>query len=152
MITRVVIFLILNFAALGVGGLFTGKGVSSDWYTNLNKAPWTPPGWTFGVVWTIIMILLAFYMAKLWGSVENKNLLILLYGVQLLLNMLWNPVFFYYQNAVLGLIVITLLTVLIGFILVYYYPSVMLKSLLILPYFVWLVVATSLNLFILVKN
>ena len=152
MTTRIIIFLILNFTALGVGGLFTGKGVPSDWYTNLNKAPWTPPGATFGIAWTIIMILLAFYMAKLWGSVENKNVLISLYAVQLGLNILWNPVFFYYQNALLGLIIITLLTILIGFILFYYYPIAGLKSLLILPYFLWLLIATSLNLFVLVKN
>ncbi len=92
-------------------------------------------------------------MAKLWSTVDNKNLLGSVYVLQLVLNIIWNPVFFYYQNAILGLIVITLLTSLIGFILIYYYyPVAILKSMLIIPYFLWLLIATSLNLFILVKN
>ena len=45
MIIQLIIFLLLNFGALALGGLFTGSGVSSDWYNGLNKAPWTPPGW-----------------------------------------------------------------------------------------------------------
>lgn len=43
MIKRIILFLVLNFAALAIGGLFTGDGVPSEWYQNLNKAPWTPP-------------------------------------------------------------------------------------------------------------
>ncbi|MEM6378823.1 MAG: TspO/MBR family protein, partial [Bacteroidota bacterium] len=56
MLARVIIFLILNFVALGIGGFFTGPGTSSEWYNNLNQAPWTPPGWVFGAAWTTIMI------------------------------------------------------------------------------------------------
>ena len=37
MLARILIFLVINFAALGLGGLFTGPGTSSDWYTNLRK-------------------------------------------------------------------------------------------------------------------
>ena len=45
MIYRLIAFLLLNFGALAIGGFFTGKGVTSDWYADLLKAPWTPPGW-----------------------------------------------------------------------------------------------------------
>ena len=44
-----VLFFVLNFAALALGGLFTGSGVTSDWYTKANQAPWTPPGFVFGL-------------------------------------------------------------------------------------------------------
>ncbi len=60
MVVRVIIFLVINFAALALGSIFTSAGVSSDWYTNLNQAPWTPPGWVFGAAWTSIMIFFAF--------------------------------------------------------------------------------------------
>lgn len=150
--TRIIVFLILNFAALGLGGLFTSKGVPSDWYSNLNKAPWTPPGWVFGAAWTIIMICFAFYMANLWPSVENKKLIIGLYAIQLILNTAWNPIFFQFHNVLFGLVIISALTILIGFILVYYYPVLKLNSILIIPYLLWLVIATSLNAFILIKN
>ena len=94
MLARIVIFLVINFSALALGSLFTGKGVPSDWYINLNKAPWTPPGWVFGAAWTIIMICFSVYMAMLWETVDNKKMLILAFGAQFLLNVAWNPVFF----------------------------------------------------------
>jgi len=75
MIKKVIIFLILNFTALAIGGLFTGKGVPSDWYQDLNQAPWTPPGWVFGFMWTFIMISYAVYMAHLIGQqIPRKKL------------------------------------------------------------------------------
>ena len=40
MIYRIIIFLIINFGALALGGLFTSKGVPSEWYAGLAKAPW----------------------------------------------------------------------------------------------------------------
>ena len=43
-----IIFLIINFGALGLGVLLMQNGPETDWYLQLNKAPWTPPGWVFG--------------------------------------------------------------------------------------------------------
>ena len=65
MILRILLFLIINFGGLFIGGLFTGEGVPSDWYQNLNKAPWNPPGWVFGAAWTTVMICFSVYMAIL---------------------------------------------------------------------------------------
>lgn len=152
MIYRLIIFLALNFGALAIGGLFTSKGVPSDWYNGLAKAPWTPPGWVFGAAWTTIMICFSVYMAYIWQNVTNKKLLIGLFTVQWILNVSWNPVFFYYHNALAGLFIISGLTVLIGIILFYYWPAMKLKSTLLLPYFIWLLIATSLNGYILLKN
>jgi hypothetical protein len=36
---RIIIFLLINFGALAIGSFFTGKGVPSDWYEGLIKAP-----------------------------------------------------------------------------------------------------------------
>ncbi|WP_417372215.1 TspO/MBR family protein [Gelidibacter japonicus] len=152
MAIRVITFLILNFAALGIGGLFTGTGVTSDWYNNLSKAPWTPPGWTFGAAWTTIMVCFAFYMAYLWPSVQNKKLLVSLFSFQWILNVLWNPVFFYFQNPLLGIIVISSLTILVGVFLFKYYSTLKSQSVFILPYLLWLIIATSLNAYILIYN
>jgi len=152
MIFRLILFLVINFGALAVGGIFTSAGVSSSWYENINKAPWTPPGWVFGVAWTTIMIFFSIYLATAWPKIENKKILIGLFTLQWILNVGWNPIFFYYQNMVLGLIVILLLTFLIGFILMFYWKEVKFISLFILPYFVWLIIATSLNWYILLKN
>jgi len=152
MLYKIFIFLVINFAALGIGGLFTSKGVPSEWYTDLNKAPWTPPGWVFGFAWTTIMICFAFYMAYAWKTVANRNLLIGLFIVQWVLNVLWNPVFFKYNEVLMGLVVISSLTLLVGYFLLGYISELKLKSLLVLPYFIWLLIATSLNAYILLKN
>ena len=152
MIYRLIIFFVLNFGALALGGFFTGKGVPSDWYEGLAKAPWTPPGWVFGAAWTVIMIFFSIYMANLWPSIKNKNLLVGLFAVQWILNVGWNPTFFYYHNVLAGLFVIAALTILVGCFLFIFWPEMKLKSILILPYFIWLLIATSLNAFILLKN
>ena len=152
MIYRLLIFLVLNFSALAIGGMFTSGGVQSDWYTGIAKAPWTPPGWVFGAAWTAIMIFFSVYMAYLWPVIEHKNLLIGLFVVQWIFNVGWNPVFFYYHNVLAGLLLICGLTALIGFFLLFYWPELKLKSVLILPYFIWLLIATSLNAYIFFKN
>ncbi len=152
MVWRIVLFLILNFVALAIGGLFTNAGVNSDWYAELAKAPWTPPGWVFGAAWSTIMICFAFYMAYLWPKESTKKTILWLFILQWCLNISWNPVFFYYQNVVLGLFVITALTNLIGIFLFKYWSDFQLKSILILPYFIWLIIATSLNAYILFYN
>src|SRR5690554_248480 len=152
MIWRIVLFLILNFIALAIGGLFTNTGANSDWYAELAKAPWTPPGWVFGVAWATIMVFYAFYMAYLWTNDSDKKTITWLFILQWCLNILWNPIFFYYHNVVLGLIVITALTLLVGIFLFKYWSDIQLKSILILPYFIWLIIATSLNAYILFYN
>ncbi len=146
------IFAIINFGALALGGFFTGKGVSSEWYANLPKAPWTPPGWVFGFAWTTIMICFSIYMAELWKVGLNKKIILAMFILQWILNVGWNPVFFYYHHVLAGLVLITLLTILMGYMLLHNWPPLQLKSVWILPYFIWLLIATSLNAYILVKN
>lgn len=152
MILRTIIFLVINFAALALGGLFTSKGVSSEWYVQLNKAPWTPPGWVFGAAWFSIMICFSIHMAFLYKTSVNTNMLIVLFCIQWVLNVMWNPVFFYFHAALPGLLIIATLNIIIAFMMFFYYPYGKLITLLLLPYFVWLLIATSLNAYIVFKN
>lgn len=152
MLIRLLIFLIINFAALGIGSYFTGPGVSSEWYQSMNQAPWTPPGWVFGAAWTTIMICFSIYLAILWDEVKDKKFLLSLYILQLVLNIGWNPVFFKLQYVGLGIIVISLLALLVYFFFYYYWPQIKTKSLLIMPYAIWITIATSLNIYAWVMN
>jgi tryptophan-rich sensory protein len=152
MVYRVIIFLILNFVGLAIGVLYTGDGTSSQWYTDINKAPWTPPGWLFGVAWTIIMVCFSFYLAFLWPKVKAKKKLVIIYLLQWALNVAWNPIFFYSQSILAGLIVITSLTTLIGILAFYFWTLLRVKSTLVLPYLIWLIIATSLNAYIYIYN
>ena len=152
MILRTTIFLIINFIALAFGGLFTSKGVPSEWYIALFKAPWTPPGWVFGFAWSIIMVSYGFYMGFLYNSNTKKTTIIILYVLQLFLNISWNPIFFKFHYVLLGLIVISLLTLTVIFKFFFFYKAIRLKSFLVLPYIIWLIIATSLNGYILIYN
>ncbi|NVK66824.1 MAG: tryptophan-rich sensory protein [Flavobacteriales bacterium] len=149
---RLILFLILNFGALALGGLFTNTGVSSDWYVNMNQAPWTPPGWVFGAAWTFIMICFSFFMTFSYDVAKDKSMLITLFVVQWILNVGWNPVFFYYHEVLFGLIVISALTLLVYYFLFKFSSSLKWKALFILPYAIWLAIATSLNAYIYLYN
>ncbi len=152
MVIRIIIFLIINFTALGIGSIFTRAGVKSTWYDNLEQAPWTPPGWAFGAAWTTIMICFAVYMAFAWIKISNRDRLITLFGIQWALNILWNPLFFYYHMITSGLAVITILTIIVAIILFGHSQEMKMRSWWAAPYFIWLCLATSLNAYILFNN
>lgn len=149
---NIIIFLVFNFAALSIGSFFTGEGATSDWYYTLEKAPWSPPGWVFGLAWTTIMICYSIYMGILYKVTSRRKEIIVLYSAQLLLNIAWNPFFFYFQNALISLIDIISLTFIVAYFLFSYRKTMRWYSLLILPYFLWLCIATSLNLYIVLYN
>ena len=151
MIKWVVLFLVINFGALFIGGLLMNNGPQTDWYTNLNQAPWTPPGWVFGFAWTTIMLCFSIYMANLY-LLEPTTKVKILFTVQFMLNVSWNLVFFNMHLTALGLIVILALTFIVSILMFTYRKLIPLKSFLILPYFLWLLVATSLNAYILLYN
>lgn len=148
MIKRVLAFLFLNFLGLAIGGLFTNEGVTSEWYANLNKAPWTPPGWVFGAAWTTIMICFSIYLAKVWGSTNNKKSLASLYAFQWILNVGWNPLFFYFHEITLALLVIITLAVVVGIFIIKYLSVQRNWTWLMIPYFLWLLIAISLNAYV----
>jgi tryptophan-rich sensory protein len=146
------LFLGLNFLGLYLGSLFTTQGVQSQWYAELNKSPITPPGWFFGFAWTTIMVCFAFYMTAAFRTTLNKQKLILLFALQWLLNFLWNPLFFSMHQVAIGLIVIISLALTVSYFLFSYNKVMKWKSILLLPYFLWIYVASYLNLYILLNN
>lgn len=152
MIQKTVIFLALNFLALFVGGVLMGGEVTGSWYAELNKAPWTPPGWVFGAAWTTIMVCFSMYMALLVNRSSEKSMLYREYGAQWILNVCWNPLFFYLHWVNFGLLWIALLTVLVWYFLIRYRSILKWWSLLIVPYAIWMVIATSLNAYVVFMN
>ncbi|WP_281980011.1 TspO/MBR family protein [Tenacibaculum mesophilum] len=150
---RFLIFLIANLSALGIGVWLMNEGPRTDWYLSLNKAPWTPAGWVFGVAWIIIMVLFSLYMTKVSFQHEflNKKVLIL-YVDQWILNVSWNYIFFNQHLTKLGLVVIALLWLLIGYFTFEYLKKVRWYTLFILPYLIWMTIATSLNAYIVLNN
>ena len=146
------IFLAINFGGLAFGSWLMNNGPTSDWYSNLNKAPWTPPGWVFGVAWTTIMICFSIYLAKLFTSKKDTKHLTIVFVIQFILNVSWNFLFFNQHLVFLALIGIILLTAVIFYFYLNLSKNIGKYSLLLIPYMIWLCIATSLNLYVLIYN
>lgn len=141
-----VLFGVLNFMALAIGGLFTGPGVQSDWYAGLDQAPWIPPGATFGIAWTVVMISLSVFMSQ--NQPRHPRRFYLWYGIQWVLNVAWNPLFFSARWTDLALLDLVLLLVAVLMMWRFCRRS----GWLLIPYVVWLIVATSLNTWVVLFN
>ena len=146
-----ILFLIINFGGLAIGSWLMNNGPMTQWYVNLNQAPWTPQGWVFGVAWTLIMICFSIYLGKLFSK-ENTQKMKVIFLIQFILNVSWNYIFFNQHFILFGLVSILLLTSLL---FIYFFKlskKVGSYKYLLLPYMAWLCIATSLNLYILVHN
>ena len=144
-------FSIINFGALAIGSWLMNNGPQTEWYTSLNQAPWTPDGWVFGVAWTTIMLCFSIYMSYLYLKLPISKFAAL-FSVQFILNVIWNYLFFNQHLIVFGLITIVALTIVVATFLFKFKSELKLKTLFILPYFVWLCIATSLNTYIYLYN
>lgn len=147
----IVLFLIINFGGLAIGSWLMDNGPMTDWYINLNQAPWTPPGWVFGVAWTIIMICFSIYLGYLFTK-NNSARLKIDFGIQVFLNVIWNYIFFNQHKVLQGFVCIILLTMVIFYFFFNYKKEMKQLSYLLLPYMIWLLIATSLNGYILFNN
>jgi tryptophan-rich sensory protein len=146
---RFIVFLILNFGALGLGAFLMGSNPGENqWYQELNKAPWTPPGWVFGAAWTLIMVSYSVFLAVSYKSKE-KLVFLILFAAQWLLNVFWNPLFFKYHLTLIAFLEISLL---FGVLLNYLLLVRGYRIIFLLPYVIWLVIAISLNGYVILKN
>jgi tryptophan-rich sensory protein len=143
-------FLLTNFTGLAIGSLWTDPGVTSDWYQNIIKPPWTPPGIVFGLSWTLIMICFSIFMTNLYERNDGTFNSIIL--ISWFLNIIWNPLFFYLNWVWISAAVIVTLTVVIGLLIHQTRKKYKYSWILLSPYFIWLNIASSLNLFISLIN
>lgn len=147
----ILFFLIINMGSLAIGSWLMNNGPKTDWYINLNKAPWSPPGWLFGIAWTTIMVCFSVLLAHLFSKKVSKKIKIA-FTLQVFLNIIWNFIFFNQHLILLGLINIILLTIVIYYLFFKIKISAPKYRFLLLPYMIWSVVATSLNSYILIYN
>lgn len=145
---RTLLFLVINFGALALGSVLMRNPATNVWYQQLDTAPWTPPGWVFGAAWFSIMILFSVFMARVTKVPETRKTWLILFGIQFVLNVAWNPVFFRWHLVTSGLIVLTLLILVVSLLLKRSLQLNKWNAVFILPYLVWLFVAFSLNAYV----
>ncbi|MBF0411034.1 MAG: tryptophan-rich sensory protein [Candidatus Riflebacteria bacterium] len=134
---------------LGLGaiaGLFTADAVP-EWYETLNRPSFNPPNWIFAPVWTTLYILLSISLFLIWKqhSSKERNLAILIFLLQLILNFSWSFIFFYFNMIGLALIEIILLWINIIIMLVLFYKIKPIAAYINIPYLLWVAFATLLN-------
>ncbi len=133
-----------------VGGLasFLTRG-GMDVFMQLNQPPLSPPGWVFGVVWTILYTLMGVssYLVTQSGAEEevvNKALSVYVY--QLIVNFLWPTFFFNFGWYLFSFLWLVLLWVLVLIMIIRFYNISKLAGILQIPYLIWLTFAGYLNL------
>lgn len=147
----ILLFALVNFGGLAIGSWLMGAGPSSEWYLKLNKAPWTPPGWVFGVAWTTIMVCYSIYLAGLWSNPVTLKVW-MLFLISLALNISWNYFFFNLHWTMTALVILIGLTFVIWAFFFEFKSVMKTKSYLLIPYMSWLIIAVTLNAFAVLKN
>ena len=129
------------------GSLFT----PGDWYAGLNIAPWSPPNIAFPIVWSVLYVLIAIAGWCIYRA--GRPGLLRLWIIQLIANGAWSWIFFGQHWVLLGLIDLLLLDVLVLVLITGSWRAGLRTVVwLLLPYIVWLLLATSLNAYILAMN
>ena len=129
-----------------MGGLASSNTADDIWYQELVKSSLNPPGYVFGIVWPILYLLMSISAFRTFN--ETKNLFL----IQLVFNAIWSWLFFAFQMPLIALLNIWLLIYLnIKLNLKMFYQD-KLSALLFIPYVLWLLFASYLNLFIVLNN
>ena len=124
------------------------------WYNTLVQPEFTPPAWVFPPVWTVLYLtmlisVILFVIKPAFDSIKSGYIL---FFSQLIVNLLWSPVFFYLKNPPGALFIILILDILVFLNILSFIKISKAAGLILLPYFVWIIFATYLNLgFVLLK-
>jgi translocator protein len=141
-----------TFIVALAGTLLTKIG---PWYFSLAKPDWQPPPPAFGIIWTSIYILCVFSAVLAWrasNQAEWRKRLLILFGINAALNVLWCALFFALKRPDFALVEVVPFWLSVGALIVYIWPRHKLAALLLVPYLVWVAIATALNLSIVQLN
>ncbi len=141
---KLIASILLCQLAGAIGSLATFSNITG-WYLALNKPFFTPPNWVFGPVWIILYTLMGIALYLIWQSKASKRPALQVFGFQLFLNALWSLVFFGAHEMLGGLIVIVLLWLAILWTMVKFWKMDKRAGWLLVPYIVWVTIATALN-------
>ena len=130
-----------------LSGNLAQSGPDNPWFAALDKpATYPPPVW-FGIVWSILYFLMGIALALVcaaWGA-RGRTAAIVLFAVQLVLNLSWTPVFFAAHEMRAALVILIVLDLVVVATIVMFWKVRRLAGLLLLPYLAWILFATALN-------
>ena len=136
-----------------VGIPFTGSE-PGGWYDQLDKASFHPDQAVFGPVWTTLYTIIGVAAWLVWRHRPSpaRTTALVLFGIQLVLNALWTPIFFGLERPTLALVEIGLLVLAVVATIRAFFGVDRTAAVLLLPYFGWIAFATLLNASIVALN
>jgi benzodiazapine receptor len=128
-------------------GAISDSGQANEWYAALDKPAFQPPGWAFGVVWTALYTMMGIALAAILDQPRSKlrRDALWLFGGQLALNFAWSPVFFGMHMIDLALVVLVVMLVMALAAANYFRRLRPVAGWLLVPYLLWLCLASALN-------
>lgn len=128
------------------GAIFTSNNID-NWYALIQKPDWRPPNWAFGPVWTFLYLSMGFASYLIWRDDQGTSRVVNLsvYAANLLVNWIWTPIFFGWHQVRSAFYVIILLDVIVVSMCVLFFRINKIAGALIIPYIIWLGLATCLN-------
>ena len=128
-----------------ISGLVSMSGMKE--FNSLTKPFLAPPGFLFPIVWTILYVLMGISSYLIYSENDYKSSCCLkLYAINLFVNFLWSPIFFGLNLRLFGLIWIILLDIIVLLMIWCFYKVNKKAAYLQIPYLVWCLFATYLNL------
>ena len=146
-ILKLIISLVLCQLAGVLGSVLTGPSIST-WYATLKKPSFAPPNWLFGPVWITLFVLMGIALYLVWRqgvASPEVRIGLLIFVIQLLLNIAWSAAFFALRSPLGGLVVIGLLWVAILLTIISFSRVSTAAGLLLAPYILWVSFAALLN-------
>jgi translocator protein len=147
-IIKLVVAIILCEGAGGLGAIFTTPAIPG-WYRGLKKPGFTPPNSVFGPIWITLYLLMGIAVFLIWRegfSHPGVTTAFTVFWVQLAVNILWSFIFFGRKSLFGGLAAIIILWVLILATIVLFFGISAVAGILLIPYIIWVSIATNLNL------
>jgi tryptophan-rich sensory protein len=156
-VPALVVYVAAVVAVATLGGLATSAGQGAGgWYGSADKPWFTPPGWLFGPVWTVLyagMALAAWRLSRRREEgVGGASTALRLWWLQLALNFLWTPLFFAGQLLWVALLDIVLLDAVLAVLVLRAWRVDRIAGWLLVPYLAWVLFATALNAGVAVLN
>jgi len=137
-----------------IGSVFTMPAVQT-WYQTLNKPSLTPPDWLFAPVWIFLFLLMGVSLFLIWRKGPDEREVrhaLVIFGAQLILNILWSVLFFGLKSPPAAFIEIAVLWIMILLTIRYFYRISKAAGMLLVPYILWVSLAAFLNFSIWMLN
>ena len=118
-------------------------------YEQLIKPSWSPPAWLFGPVWTLLYVLIAISFGKVFFMAWQKQIGLIIalpFALNLVFNLAFTPIQFGLENNYLAALDILLVLATLIWAMVAIYPYARWISYIQIPYLLWVMFATVLQL------